>query len=153
MPKQREIALLKQLLAATCRSADRLAAADREGGSAYERVALEQLADDCRALLLDLVRCLLLREVPVLEVRHAVTSVHAAPHGDAGGVVAGINHAEGELRHALRQALSKPGISEPIQELLSIHYLRLELHHGDVAAAQPVIGADPVRSLPRPLDG
>ena len=133
--KQREIAVLNELVHATCQSADRFAAAGRICTDAYRKMVLDQLCEARRLLLIDLIRCLLLRGVPVPDVRKAVTAIPPSLTvcGDDAIVSADIGIAERKLHATLRRALSDPCLSEPVQELLSLHYLRFELHHDDLA--------------------
>jgi hypothetical protein len=128
---EREITVLKDLVRAACRSADTCAAAARAAPAAdpYRTVLLEQLREDRRLLLLDLVRCLLLRGLPVPEVRAAMTEVlgPADPESDPELLRADLEIAERRLELALRRALADASVSRATLELLGVHYLRLRL--------------------------
>ena len=79
VPHGSEIAILKELAHATCCSADHCAAAARAAGEGYRRMVIEQLCGDRRLLLVDLIRCLLLRGVPEDEVHRVITEGPATP--------------------------------------------------------------------------
>ncbi len=143
---EREITALKGLVRATCQSADTCAAAAQaaEGGDPYWAMLLEQLREDRRLLLVDLVRCLLLRGLPVPEVRAAMTEVlgPADPEDDPDLLRADLEIAERKLELALRRVLADALVSQATLELLSVHYLRLRLRLGelDSAAGRPGAG-------------
>lgn len=101
-------------------------------------MVLDQMCTDRRLLLVDLIRCLLLRGMAVPEVKKAITAVPAQPVMVAGVDVVWIDVeiAERKLHLALRKALADVEISEAVQELLSIHYLRLRLHHDELDGIQ-----------------
>jgi hypothetical protein len=136
---EREIRVLKDLVRATCQSADTCAASAQAGGAAdpYWAMLLEQLREDRRLLLVDLVRCLLLRGLPVPEVRAAMTEVLAPadPEGDPDLLRADLEIAERKLELALRRVLADALVSQATLELLSVHYLRLRLRLGELEAA------------------
>jgi hypothetical protein len=136
---EREIRVLRDLVRATCQSADTCAAAAQAGGAAdpYGAMLLEQLREDRRLLLVDLVRCLLLRGLPVPEVRAAMTEVLAPadPEGDPDLLRAELEVAERRLELALRRALADALVSRATLELLGVHYLRLRLRLGELEAA------------------
>jgi hypothetical protein len=129
-----EIAILNDLVRATCHSADRCGAASRTCGGSYRQMVIEQLCEDRRLLLVDLIRCLLLRGVPVPEVRRAITLVPTPTLtvADLDVIWIDVEIAERKLHRALRQALEDPLLSEPVRELLSLHYLRVRLHHDEL---------------------
>lgn len=129
-----EIGLLKELVRATCHSTDRYAMASRACADGYRKMLVEQFCEDRRLLLVDLMRCLLLRGVPVPEVRRSVTdeALFALPVVDAEGVWIDVELAERRLHAVLRQALEHVNLSEPVRELLSVHYLRFRLHHDEL---------------------
>lgn len=132
MPRRSEIAILDELTHVTCCSADRCAGAARAAGEGYRKVAIEQLAEDRRLLLVDLVRLQLLRGVPEDQVRRSITDLPAAPqHAVMAGDVTWIDVeiAERNLHLSLLRALRDPALSEPVREALSLHYLRRKLHH------------------------
>lgn len=133
MPDRSEIAILKELTRATCQSADRCAMAARLCAHGYRKVVIDQLCEDRRLLLVDLMRCLLLRGVPVPEVREAVAggTCSALPVADIEVVWIDVEIAERRLHLVLRRALEDAALSEPVRDLLSLHYLRIKLHHDE----------------------
>lgn len=136
MPRRSEIAILSELARATCYSADRCAAAARAASSGYRKMVVEQLCEDRRLLLVDLIRCLLLRGVAEDEVRRIITDVPSLPLPaamDVDVVWIDVEIAERKLHRALRDALEDPALSEPVCEVLSLHYLRHKLHHDELA--------------------
>jgi hypothetical protein len=135
VPKKQEIAILHDLVRATCHSADRCAVAARAAGESYRKVVLDQLCEDRRLLLVDLIRCLLLRGVPVPDVRKAITLTPPSlmmTVTDIDVVWIDVEMAEMRLHHALRDALADWRLSESVRELLSLHYLRVKLHHDEL---------------------
>ena len=66
---------VEDLARATCHSADVCAAILQSPREPYQILSVEQIREDRRLILVDLVRCLLLRGVPVPEVRSLVTEV------------------------------------------------------------------------------
>jgi hypothetical protein len=138
--KSQEIAILNDLVRATCHSTDRCAAAARACEDGYRKMVIEQLCEDRRLLLVDLIRCLLLRGVPVPEVRKAITAAPSAaiPVIDVDVIWIDVEIAEKRLHQALRGALEDPKLSDSVRELLSLHWLRIRLHHDalDGLAAQ-----------------
>lgn len=128
-----EIAVLNDLVRATCHSTDRYAMASRACPDGFRRLVIEQLCEDRRLLLVDLIRCLLLRGVPVPEVRRSVTdqALCALPVVDTEVVWIDVEIAERKLHRMLREALEDVSLSEPVRELLSFHYLRIGLHHDE----------------------
>ena len=134
MRMEREIAILKDLVRATCHSADISAAATRAATDPYWSMLLEQVREDHRLLLVDLVRCLLLRGQSEASVRGAMTEVlaPAAPDEDFGLLRLDLEIAERKLELTLRRVLADAGISQPTLELLSLHYLRLKLRLKDL---------------------
>lgn len=149
MRKKQEITILNELVRATCHSADRCAAAARSCTDSYRRMVLDQLCEDRRLLLVDLIRCLLLRGVPVPEVRRAITAtpkpLFTVVDLDIRWI--DVELAELKLHRALRQVLSHPALSESVRELLSLHYLRVRLHHDELAGIrdqrQPELRSEP----------
>ncbi len=139
-----EISLLKELVRATCQSTDRCAMASRACPDGYRRVVVEQLCEDRRLLLVDLIRCLLLRGVPVPEVRRSVTdeAMSALPVVDIDVVWIDVEIAERKLHRVLRKALEDAALSEPVRELLSLHYLRIGLHHDELVGLAGRRGKD-----------
>ena len=137
-----EISVLKHLVRATCQSADQCATASRACLHDARAPALDQLCEDRRRLAADLVRCLLLRGVPEPDVRMALTS---GPHVTLTGIGLGalwidVEIAEKKLHETLRQVLANTVLSEPVRELLSLHFLRFKLHHdqlGDLIEQAP----------------
>ncbi len=129
-----EIDLLKELVRATCHSTDRYAMASRACTDGYRKMVIEQLCEDRRMLLVDLIRCLLLRGVPVPEVRRSVTdeALCALPVVDTEVVWIDVEIAERKLHHVLRQALGDAMLTDSVRELLSLHYLRIRLHHDEL---------------------
>lgn len=137
MASSGEISVLTELAHATCHSADRFAAATRACTDSYRGLVLEQCCDDRRRLVVDILRCLLLRGVPIPEARRAIT---LAPMASLMGVDVDVlwidvEMAERKLHRAMSRALRNPALSEPVRELLSVHYLRLMLHHDELAEA------------------
>lgn len=132
--KNQEIAILNDLVRATCQSTDRCAVAVRACEDGYRKMVIEQLCEDRRLLLVDLIRCLLLRGVPVPKVRKAVVLAPPAtiPAVDVDVIWIDIEIAEKRLHQALRTALRDPRLSESVRELLSLHYLRIRLHHDEL---------------------
>lgn len=131
MALQSEISILKELARATGHSADRCTLAARVCADVYRKVVIEQLLEDRRLLLIDLMRCLLLRGVPEAEVRHAVTqgAFTSLPTVDVDVAWIDVEIAERKLYLVLRAALEAPTLSDAVRELLSLHYLRFKLHH------------------------
>lgn len=129
-----EIGVLKDLVRAACHSTDRYAMARRACADGYRKLAIEQLCEDRRLLLVDLIRCLLLRGVPVPEVRRSVVdeAMSALPIVDAALVWIDVEIADRRLHAMLQAGLDDPTLSEPVRELLSLHYLRLRLHRDEV---------------------
>jgi hypothetical protein len=125
----REIRALKDLVRATCHSADVCAAILQSPREPYQTLSIEQVREDRRLILVDLVRCLLLRGVPVPEVRSIMTEVLGPVDPTAEGEVLRLDLAiaERRLELALRNALADAQMSEATLELLSVHYLRLQL--------------------------
>jgi hypothetical protein len=153
--KNDEVAVLNELVRAICHSADRCAAASRACEDGYRKMVIDQLCEDRRLLLVDLVRCLLLRGVPVPEVRRAITLVPAAamPLADLDVIWIDVEMAEKKLHDALRRALEDPRLSDSVRELLSFHYLRAKLHHDELAGLaddRPLL--DPLVSSRRAWD-
>jgi hypothetical protein len=142
---EREIGVLKGLVRATCQSADTCAAAAQASAAAdpYWTMLLEQLREDRRLLLVDLVRCLLLRGLPVPEVRAAMTEVlgPADPEGDPDLLRADLEIAERKLELALRRVLADVLVSQATLELLGPHYLRLRLRLEELEGADRRRGA------------
>lgn len=148
MQKQREIEALKELVRVACKCVDRCSAAGRIDRDPYRAMVADQICEDRRLLLIDLVRCLLLLGVPVPAVRKLITAPPPALviDGDGDLVSADIEIAEQRLQMLLRQTLSDPLISASVQELLSLHYLRLKLHHDEIDDIIGLpIGTDPAR--------
>jgi hypothetical protein len=124
----REIRALKDLVRATCHSADVCAAILQSPREPYQALSIEQVREDRRLILVDLVRCLLLRGVPVPEVRSIMTEVLGPVDLTAEEVLRlDLAIAERRLELALRNALADAQMSEATLELLSFHYLRLQL--------------------------
>jgi hypothetical protein len=125
-----EIAVLKDLLRATEGSADIAAAMASQVTDPFLSVRLEQLREDRRLLLLDLVRCLLLRGLPEAEVRTAMTEVlrPVDPTANLESLRLDLALADRKLELALRRVLLEAKVSQSTLELLSLHYLRLQLH-------------------------
>ena len=148
-----EIAILNDLVRATCHSADRCAASGRACGDGYRRMVIEQLCEDRRLLLVDLIRCLLLRGVPVPEVRKVITLLPMAMPTvtDLDVIWIDVEIAERKLHRALRSALENAHLSDSVRELLSLHYLRFRLHHDalDGLAGQRPLLVDPLAAAPR----
>jgi hypothetical protein len=147
-----EIAILNDLVRATCHSADRCAASGRACVDGYRKVVIEQLCEDRRLLLIDLIRCLLLRGVPVPEVRKLITLVPMAlpTVADLDVIWIDVEIAERKLHRSLRSALVNPHLSDSVRELLSLHYLRFRLHHDELdglAGQRPLV--DPLAAEPR----
>jgi hypothetical protein len=147
-----EIAILNDLVRATCHSADRCAASGRACGDGYRKVVVEQLCEDRRLLLVDLIRCLLLRGVTVPKVRKVITLVPVAVHAvvDLDVIWIDVEIAERKLHRALRNALMDPRLSDSVRELLSLHYLRFRLHHDELdglVGERPLV--DPLAAEPR----
>lgn len=143
----REIAILKDLVRTTCHGADICAAALQAApaGDSHWLTRLEQAREDRRLLLVDLVRCLLLRGLPEAEVRAAMTEVLGPSDPDAGPDLLGIDLeiAERKLELSLRRVLADGLVSQPTLELLSLHYLRQQMRpkdHRGVAAASAAGG-------------
>lgn len=134
MRMEREIGTLKDLVRATCQSADIGAAAIQASTDPQWSALLEQVRGDHRLLLVDLVRCLLLRGQPEASVRAAMTEVlaPAAADEDFGLLRLDLEIAERKLELTLRRVLADTGISQPTLELLSLHYLRLKLRLKDL---------------------
>lgn len=153
----REIATLKDLVRTTCHGADICAAALQAApaGDSHWLTRLEQAREDRRLLLVDLVRCLLLRGLPEAEVRAAMTEVLGPSDLEAGPDLLGIDLeiAERKLELSLRRVLADGVVSQPTLELLSLHYLRLQMrprdHRGVAAAASAAAGGRRQRQ-PRP---
>lgn len=135
MTQRSEIAILKDLAHATCHSADRCATAARASAESYRKVVVEQLCEDRRLLLIDLIRCLLLRGVPVPDVQRTITDLPgvAVPTvSDVDVIWIDVEIAERKLHKVLRRALEDPALSDPVRELLSLHFLRIKLHHDEM---------------------
>ena len=140
----REIAVLKDLVRSTCRGADLCAAALQEGvADPYWRALLEQLREDRRLLLVDLVRCLLLRGLSVPEVRAAMTEALGPDDPEVGFAFLRVDLeiAERKLELQLRRVLADALVSQPTLELLSLHYLRLQMRLRELAPTDPAAGA------------
>lgn len=131
MALRSEISILNELARATGHSTDRCMLAARVCGDVYRKVVVEQLLEDRRLLLIDLMRCLLLRGVPEVDVRQAVTegAFTSLPTVDVEVAWIDVEIAERKLHLALRSALEDPTLSDAVRELLSLHYLRFKLHH------------------------
>lgn len=151
--KNQEIAILNDLVRATCHSTDRCTAAARACEDGYRKMVIEQLCEDRRLLLVDLIRCLLLRGVPVPEVRKSIKLAPCAaiPVIDVDVLWIDVEIAEKRLHQALRAALEDPQLSEPVRELLSLHWLRIRLHHDELdgLAAQRAPLEAPLRATRR----
>lgn len=137
MASSGEISVLTELAHATCHSADRFAAAARACSDSYRSLVLEQCCDDRRRLVVDILRCLLLRGVPIPEARRAIT---LAPLCGLTGVDVDVlwidvEMAERRLHRAMSRALRDSVLSESVRELLSVHFLRIKLHHDELADA------------------
>ena len=134
---EREIAILKDLVRTTCHGADVCAAALQAApaGDSPWLTQLEQVREDRRLLLVDLVRCLLLRGLPEAEVRAAMTEVLGPSDPEAGPELLGIDLeiAGRKLELSLRRVLAGALVSQPTLELLSLHYLRLQMRPRDAA--------------------
>jgi hypothetical protein len=133
--RRSEIAILEELTRATCQSADRCAVASRAGGeSSHRRIVIEQLCEDRRLLLIDLIRCLLMRGVPVADVRRTITRLPctAFAAADIDVIWIDVEIAERKLHRVLCAALQDPALSDAVRELLSLHYLRIKLHHDEL---------------------
>ena len=128
MRMEREIATLKDLVRTTCHSADTSAAAIQATTDPYWAMLLEQIREDHRLLLVDLVRCLLLRGTPVPEVRAVMTEVVGPVDPEVGFDLLrfDLEIAERKLELALRRVLADALVSQSTLELLSLHYLRLQ---------------------------
>jgi hypothetical protein len=128
---EREIAILKDLVRTTCHGADICAAALQAAPAddPHWPTPLEQIREDRRLLLVDLVRCLLLRGLPEAEVRAAMTEVVGPADPEAGLDLLRIDLeiAERKLDLSLRRVLADALVSQPTLELLSLHYLRLQM--------------------------
>lgn len=137
MASSGEISVLTELAHATCHSADRFAAATRACSDSYRGLVLEQCCDDRRRLVVDILRCLLLRGVPIAEARRAITlAPPAALTGvDVDVLWIDVEMAERKLHRAMSRALVDAALSDPVRDLLSVHYLRLKLHHDELADA------------------
>lgn len=133
MGSRSEIAILNDLVQATGCSAARCAVAAR-ACDGLRKLAVEQLCEDRRLLLIDLIRCLLLRGVPVPEVRRSITRGPTAPFAaaDIDVIWIDVEIAERKLHLALRRALNDPALTDSVRELLSLHYLRIKLHHDEL---------------------
>lgn len=149
-----EISALKELVRVTCQSADHCAAAARACGDGYRAIVVDELCDDRRRLAVDLARCLLLRGVPVPEVRSELT---CAPHAMLTGVGLqalwiDVEMAEKKLHETLRRVVASLVLSEPVRELLSLHFLRFKLHHDQLdRLMEPQSTAVPGQRQLRPL--
>ena len=152
----REIAVLNGLVRAACRGADTCAAALQATPGPDWRVLLERLREDRRLLLVDLVRCLLLRGLPVPRVRAAMTEVlgPADPSTGFAALRADLELAERGLESQLRRVLADTLVSQPTLEVLSLHYLRLKmrLKEFESAGAAPDAGDDGAPTLPWAAD-
>ena len=128
MRMEREIATLKDLVRTTCHSADTSAAAIQATTDPYWAMLLEQIREDHRLLLVDLVRCLLLRGLPVPEVRAVMTEIVGPVDPEVGFELLrfDLEIAERKLELALRRVLADTLVSQSTLELLSLHYLRLQ---------------------------
>lgn len=135
--REREIAILKDLVRTTCHGADVCAAALQAApaGESPWLTQLEQVREDRRLLLVDLVRCLLLRGLPEAEVGAAMTEVLGPSDPEAGPELLGIDLeiAGRKLELSLRRVLAGALVSQPTLELLSLHYLRLQMRPRDAA--------------------
>ena len=135
--REREIAILKDLVRTTCHGADVCAAALQAApaGDTPWLTQLEQVREDRRLLLVDLVRCLLLRGLPEAEVGAAMTEVLGPSDPEAGPELLGIDLeiAGRKLELSLRRVLAGALVSQPTLELLSLHYLRLQMRPRDAA--------------------
>ena len=142
MRMEREIATLKDLVRGACRSADICAAAAQASADPSWTTLLERLREDRRLLLVDLVRCLLLRGLPVPAVQAVMTEVvgPAEPDDDFDFLRVDLEIAERKLELRLRRALGDPLVSQATLELLSLHYLRLQLRLKELA--RPAGAAD-----------
>ena len=120
--------ILKDLVRTTCHSADTGAAAIQATTDPYWTMLLEQIREDHRLLLVDLVRCLLLRGTPVPEVRTVMTEVVGPVEPEVGFDLLrfDLEIAERKLELALRRVLADTLVSQSTLELLSLHYLRLQ---------------------------
>jgi hypothetical protein len=136
---EREIAILKDLVRTTCHGADICAAALQAAPAddPHWPTLLEQVREDRRLLLVDLVRCLLLRGLPEAEVRAAMTEVvgPADPEADFDLLRLDLEIAERKLDLSLRRVLADALVSQPTLELLSLHYLRLQMRPKDLGPA------------------
>ncbi len=134
-----EIKALKELVRATCHSADVCAAILQASREPCQAMSVEQLREDRRLILVDLVRCLLLRGVPVPEVRSVMTEMVGPVDPHAGEEVLRLDLAiaERKLELTLRRALAEAQVSEPTLELLSVHYLRLQLRLDELGELPP----------------
>ena len=132
---EREIAILKDLVRTTCHGADVCAAALQAApaGDTPWLTQLEQVREDRRLLLVDLVRCLLLRGLPEAEVGAAMTEVLGPSDPEAGPELLGIDLeiAGRKLELSLRRVLAGALVSQPTLELLSLHYHRLQMRPRD----------------------
>jgi hypothetical protein len=152
----REIRALKDLVRATCHSADVCAAILQSPREPYQILSVEQVREDRRLILVDLVRCLLLRGVPVPEVRSLMTEVLGPvdPEADEEVLRLDLAIAERKLELALRNALADAQISQATLELLSFHYLRLQLRlseRDEMPYAALAFASAPVDGAPRVL--
>lgn len=153
--REREIAVLRDLVRAACRGADTCAAALQAGPGADWRSLLERLREDRRLLLVDLVRCLLLRGLPAPEVGAAMTEVlgPADPAAGPAALRADLGRAERGLELRLRRALADALVSRPTLEVLSLHYLRLRMRLRDLELADAASTADEGDATARPRPG
>ena len=105
-----EITILNDLAHATCHSADRLAAAARACADSYRGLVLDQCCDDRRRLVVDILRCLLLRGVPVPIARLAITPTSRPPFTgvDLDVLWIDVEMAERKLHRALSRAAQAP---------------------------------------------
>jgi hypothetical protein len=138
---EREIAILKDLVRTTCHGADICAAAlQAAADDPHWPTPLEQIREDRRLLLVDLVRCLLLRGLPEAEVRAAMTEVLGPADPEAGLdlLMIDLEIAGRKLDLSLRRVLADGLVSQPTLELLSLHYLRLQMRPKDTGVGSGV---------------
>jgi hypothetical protein len=153
MTPTREIDHLLDLLRLALRSA-RLGAVLRESEiDPYWRSVAEQMEDGDRELTIELTRCLLWRGAEtgslhgVMEKPARGQQLDAEPwllRGD-------LEEAARDLHDRLRDVMQDPVTSQSIQELLGVHFLRLELRLADlkaVADLPDLSGLPPAAHLP-----
>jgi hypothetical protein len=92
---------------------------------------VDQLCDDRRRLAVDLIHCLLLRGAPVPEVREALTHAPRAPLTGVGlgALWIDVEIAEKKLHETLQDVVANAELSEPVRDMLGLHFLRFKLHH------------------------